>query len=117
MGWFGGSSESSSSESNMSGGSGDYGSKLRTPSSELDLSDYSSSNPLGGAGDGDIQLHLQREQQKAINMSAVCQCHYVVVVVDDVLVVEVLAVVSVIVVAFVLIVINSRAVALHYETY
>ncbi len=98
MGWFGGSSESSSSDSNLSGGSGDYGSKLRTPSSELDLSDYSGSNPLGGAGGGDmdIQQHLQKEQQKAMIMSAVSHCLHVLVVIDDVLVVEVIVVVVIV---------------------
>ena len=73
MGWFGGSAEGSNSGLDLSGGgssSSDYGSKLLTPSSELDLSDYSSSGSDPNAG-GDIQLQLQQQQQKAMLMSAV----------------------------------------------
>ena len=72
MGWFGGSSEVSASGLDLSSGgsSSDYGSKLRTPSSELDLSDYSSSGSDPNAG-GDIQHQLQQQQQKAMLMSAV----------------------------------------------
>ena len=70
MGWFGGSSDTMSSGLDLSGSGGSGGSKLRTPSSELDLSDYSS-DPSSSSGSGDIQMHLQKEQQKALLMSAV----------------------------------------------
>jgi hypothetical protein len=74
MGWFDGNSggDNSSSGLDLSSGSGaDYGSKLRSPSSEMDLSDFSPSPDSSG---GDIQMHLQREQQKAMLMSAVSFC-------------------------------------------
>ena len=72
MGWFGSSegSSNSSSGTDLSGGSsGDYSSKLRSPSSELDLSDFST-DPSALAS-GDIQMQIQKEQQKALLMSAV----------------------------------------------
>ena len=72
MGWFGSSEGSSNSSSgiDLSGGSsGDYSSKLRSPSSELDLSDFST-DPSALAS-GDIQMQIQKEQQKALLMSAI----------------------------------------------
>jgi len=72
MGLFGGSSNDTSSGLDFSGAnSSNYGSKLRSSGSELDLSDFDSSGSASGSAAGDLQMSLQREQQKALLMSAV----------------------------------------------
>ena len=70
MGLFGSSGDTGL---NLGGSSGDYGSKLRSPSMELDLS----SDPAAGAtssldlAGGDFEKGLQIEQQKATLTSQV----------------------------------------------
>ena len=72
MGLFGSSGDTGSGGLNL-GSSGDYGSKLRSPSMELDLS----SDPAAGAtssldiAGGDFEKGLQIEQQKATLTSQV----------------------------------------------
>ena len=64
MGLFGGSGDTSGS---YSGGNDTFGSKLRSPSSELDFSDSATMGTLGGStgGSDDIQTRIQIETQKA----------------------------------------------------
>ena len=80
MGLFGSSGDTGSGGLNL-GSSGDYGSKLRSPSMELDLS----SDPAAGAtssldiAGGDFEKGLQIEQQKAtltsqVHISLYCTC-------------------------------------------
>ena len=75
MGLFGSSSGDTSSSTLNLGTGGDYGSKLRSPSSEVDLSfDPAASTGASSTMDlvgGDFEKGLQIEQQKATLMSQV----------------------------------------------
>jgi import inner membrane translocase subunit TIM8 len=71
MGLFGGSGDSSSGLDLSGDTPSSYGSKLRSSSAELDLSDFDGSSGSLSAGSGDLEMSLQREQQKALLMSAV----------------------------------------------
>ena len=75
MGLFGGSGDTSGS---YSGANDTFGSKLRSPSSELDFSDSATMGSLGGSNTGsdDIQTRIQIETQKAELVGQVSFCSH-----------------------------------------
>jgi hypothetical protein len=73
MGLFGASGDTSGS---YSGENETFGSKMRSPSSELDFSDSATMGAFGGttAGSDDIQARIQIETQKAELVGQVNLC-------------------------------------------